>query len=107
MIKVTPSAVRKVRKLLAERGTPEMGLRLGIRGGGCSGLSYFMDFSDRPESTDRVLDCEGLRVFVDPKSAALLDEVELDYVEGIHDHGFQFRNPMAKSSCGCGVSFSV
>jgi len=107
MVKVTSSAVRKVKKLLAERGTPELGLRLAVRGGGCSGLSYFMDFAERPEATDEVLDFEGLSVFVDPKSSVVLDEVELDYGEGITNHGFQFRNPKAKTSCGCGTSFSI
>lgn len=107
MVKVTTNAVRKVKRLLAEQGTPAMGLRLAIRGGGCSGLSYFMDFAEQPQQADIVLDFEGLPVYVDPKSATVLDEVEVDFVEGIQDHGFQFRNPKAKSSCGCGTSFSV
>jgi iron-sulfur cluster assembly protein len=107
MIRVTSSAVNKVKRLLAERRTPDLGLRLGIQGGGCSGLSYVMDFVESPEATDLVIECDGLRVFIDPKSAGVLAEVELDYVEGIQDHGFHFRNPNAKSTCGCGVSFSV
>ncbi len=107
MISVTPHAVAKVKKLLSERGTPDLGLRLGIRGGGCSGLSYFMDFAGAPEKTDRVLDFEGLHVFVDPKSFLFLDGIELDYNEGFTNHGFQFRNPKAKTSCGCGQSFTT
>jgi iron-sulfur cluster assembly protein len=107
MIQITPSAVRKVKKLLIDRGTPHLGLRLAIRGGGCSGLSYFMDFTERAEATDQVFDFDGLAVFVDPKSLAVLDGTELDYGEGITNHGFHFNNPKAKSSCGCGTSFSV
>jgi iron-sulfur cluster assembly protein len=107
MISVTPQAVGKVKRLLDERGTPEHGLRLGIRGGGCSGLSYVMDFAAGPEKTDRVLDFEGLKVFVDPKSFLFLDGIELDYNEGLEHHGFQFRNPQAKTSCGCGLSFTT
>jgi len=107
MITVTPHAANRVKKILAERGTPEMGLRIGIRGGGCSGLSYFMDFAREPEKTDRILDFEGLKVFVDPKSFLFLNGIELDYNEGITQHGFQFRNPNAKSTCGCGESFTT
>lgn len=107
MINVTPHAIAKVKKLLAERGTPDLGLRLGIRGGGCSGLSYFMDFAAAPEKTDRVLEFGGLQVFVDPKSFLFLDGIELDYHEGFTDHGFQFHNPKAKTSCGCGQSFTT
>jgi iron-sulfur cluster assembly protein len=107
MISVTNHAVTRVKGLLAERGTPEHGLRIGVRGGGCSGLSYFMDFTAGPEQADRVLEFDGLHVFVDPKSFLFLDGIELDYNEGIANHGFQFRNPNAKSNCGCGQSFTT
>jgi iron-sulfur cluster assembly protein len=107
MIQVTHHAVERVKKLLVERGTPDQGLRIGVRGGGCSGLSYFMDFAPGPEKTDRVLEFDGLKVFVDPKSHLFLDGIELDYNEGIASHGFEFRNPKAKTSCGCGQSFTT
>lgn len=107
MINVTQPAVERVRVLLVERGTPEHGLRIGVRGGGCSGLSYFMDLIAGPEKTDKVLDFHGLPVFVDPKSFLFLDGIELDYNSGITNHGFQFRNPNAKSNCGCGQSFTT
>lgn len=107
MISITPEAVQEVKRLLEKRGTPEMGLRLGVRGGGCSGLSYVMDFAKEPEKTDKVLDYDGLKVFIDPKSFLFLNGIELDFNSGITNHGFQFRNPNAKSSCGCGLSFTT
>jgi iron-sulfur cluster assembly protein len=107
MISITPQAVAQVKKVLAERGTPEMGLRLGVQGGGCSGLSYVMDFAKEPEKTDKILEFHGLRVFVDPKSFLFLNGIELDFNSGITNHGFQFRNPNAKTSCGCGQSFTT
>jgi len=107
MINVTQPAAERVKHLLDERGTPAHGLRLGVRGGGCSGLSYYMDLIAGPEKTDRILDFYGLPVFVDPKSFLFLDGIELDYNSGITNHGFQFRNPNAKSNCGCGQSFTT
>lgn len=107
MISITADAVAEVKRLLAKRGAPDMGLRLGVRGGGCSGLSYVMDFAEEPEKTDKVLDYDGLRVFIDPKSFLFLNGIELDFNSGITNHGFQFRNPNAKSSCGCGLSFTT
>jgi iron-sulfur cluster assembly protein len=107
MISITPEAVEEVKRLIEKRGTPEMGLRLGVRGGGCSGLSYVMDFAKEPENTDKVLDYDGLKVFIDPKSFLFLNGIELDFNSGITNHGFQFRNPNAKTSCGCGLSFTT
>jgi iron-sulfur cluster assembly protein len=107
MISVTSQAVAQVKRLLDERGTPEMGLRLAVQGGGCSGLSYKMDFAKEPEKTDKILEFHGLQVFVDPKSFLFLNGIELDFNSGISNHGFQFRNPNAKSSCGCGESFTT
>ena len=107
MITFTPVAVSKVKALLAQRGTPETGLRLGVRGGGCSGNSYFMEFCDAPSAGDETFESEGIKLYVDLKSAVLLGGTEIDYVEGLMGAGFKFNNPNVRHSCACGESFSV
>ena len=107
MITFTPTAAEKVRELLAQRGTPESGLRLGVRGGGCSGNSYFMEFCDAESTGDEVFDTHGIRLFIDLKSAVLLGGTEVDYVEGLMGAGFKFNNPNVKHACSCGESFSA
>src|ERR1700726_5090787 len=105
---VTEKALAKVRSAMAkEGGSPEQGgLRLGIQGGGCSGLSYNIRFDSQPRERDRVYNFEDVRVFVDPKSFIYLHGMILDYEESLMHQGFEFRNPNAKKSCGCGSSFS-
>jgi len=107
MIVLTSVAARKVKELLEKRGTPQSGLRLGVRGGGCSGNSYFMEFCDTESPGDEVLESDGVRLFVDLKSAVLLGGTEVDYVEGLMGAGFKFNNPNVHHSCACGESFSV
>ncbi len=108
MVKVTAQAAVEVKRMLtAEKDKgPEAGLRLLVKGGGCSGLSYAMDFDNKKEK-DNEFDFEGLRVFVDPKSYLYLNGVTLDYVDSLNDKGFKFINPNANKTCGCGESFSV
>ena len=106
MITVTQSAAAEAKRLLEKQGKPELGLRVGVQGGGCSGLSYKLGF-DQERSGDHIQKIEGVRVLVDPKSDLYLDGTTLDFVDGLEGRGFKFLNPQAKKTCGCGESFSV
>lgn len=112
-ISVSPKAVEAIRANLLKRGTPDASLRLGIRGGGCSGFSYVIEFHDGPPNArDRVFehvaqDGAAVRVVVDPKSLIYLAGTELDYQISLMSRGFKFKNPNEKTSCGCGGSFTV
>lgn len=107
MITLTPVAVQHVKDLLEQRGTPGLGLRLGVRGGGCSGSSYYMEFCDAAAPGDQEFECGGVKLFVDPKSATLLAGTEVDFVSGLMGSGFKFNNPNVRHQCSCGESFST
>ena len=106
---VTESAVKRIRTAMAKEGISpnEGGLRLGVSGGGCSGMSYVLKFESHPRERDRIFEFDGVRVFIDPKSFVYLRGVTLDYEETLIRQGFNFINPNASRSCGCGTSFSV
>lgn len=104
-IDVTPRAVQKIREAFA-REKVAGGLRLGVLGGGCSGLSYQFKFAPEPRPKDHVFQFEDVRVFVDPKSMLFLDGMTLDWKDALIQSGFVFHNPHATKSCGCGTSFS-
>ncbi|MBI5515911.1 MAG: iron-sulfur cluster assembly accessory protein [Deltaproteobacteria bacterium] len=106
-LRVTPRAVQKAREQLQKRGTPGAMLRLGVRGGGCSGFAYVLEFADETRLRDQVFDFDGVRLVVDPKSLVFLRGVTLDYETKLMSHGFKFVNPNEASGCGCGESFSV
>ena len=106
-IDLTPKAVEMAKKALERRGTPAAGLRLGVRGGGCSGASYVIEFADRFRDRDHVFDFDGLKVVIDPKSLVYLRGSVLDYEVKLMSHGFKFRNPNEKKGCGCGESFGI
>lgn len=106
LIQVTPEALEELRRLRAEASEEVDGIRLGVKGGGCSGFSYLLEFS-RQRDRDRVLEIEGVRFLMDPKSAIYLKGIQLDYRKGLKGRGFVFQNPNASSTCGCGESFSV
>lgn len=106
-VHVTPKAVQKIREAFRREGVTEGGLRLGVQGGGCSGLSYLFRFEPKPRATDRVFQFEDVSVFVDPKSLLYLDGMTLDWKDSLIYSGFEFQNPHAKKSCGCGTSFSA
>lgn len=106
MIQVSPLAVSEVKRILEKQSNPALGLRLGVKGGGCSGLSYAMGFDTQKEG-DNIFDFEGLKVFVDPKSYLYLKSTMLDFHDGLEGRGFKFVNPNAQKTCGCGESFSV
>ncbi len=101
------SAVKQLRKLLDERQTPEAGLRIAVRGGGCSGLAYVMEWAEKPREKDKIFERDGVRVFVDPKSYLYLLGTEIVYESTLMASGFKLNNPNVKGSCGCGESFSV
>ena len=108
-IQVTDKAITKIRNAMAKEGiSPEQGgLRLGVQGGGCSGLSYNIRFDTQPRERDRIFQFGDVRVFVDPKSFIYLHGMTLDYQETLRQQGFVFVNPQASKSCGCGTSFSA
>jgi iron-sulfur cluster assembly protein len=106
-ITVSEPAARHIRRLATEKGTPEGGLRLGVKGGGCSGLSYFIDWAAGPGKFDEVVEREGARVFVDKKSAVFLAGTEVDWQSSLMQSGFVFKNPNVKSASGCGESFTI
>jgi len=107
-LQVTDRAIKRIRIAMAKEGVSpeEGGLRLGVMGGGCSGLSYSIKFDTRPRERDRIYNFDGVRVFVDPKSFLYLHGMTLDYEETLMRQGFNFINPNSSRSCGCGSSFS-
>ncbi len=105
-ITMTPAAAERVKSFLKNRGRG-VGLRLGVKTSGCSGMAYLLEFVDQIEEEDQVFESDGIKVIVDPKSMVYLDGTELDYgKEGLNE-GFKFNNPNVKNSCGCGESFNV
>jgi len=109
LINLSPEAVTKVRQLLEQQGNPEdLYLRLGVKGGGCSGFSYVLEFDrDIDEKYDRFLDFDGVKVVVDRKSMVLLAGTTLEYTGDLLGQGFEFKNPNATRGCGCGTSFQA
>jgi len=106
MITLTEKAAEHVRTFLAKRGKG-VGLRVGVRTSGCSGLAYKLEFADNVSAEDHQFESHGVKVLVDPKSLQFIDGTELDYTrEGLNE-GFKFRNPRVKDECGCGESFNV
>ncbi len=105
-IHLTAAAAQHVRKFMASRGKG-VGIRLGVRTSGCSGMAYVLEFADSIQDEDLVFEDQGVKVVTDAKSLAYLDGTELDFVrEGLNE-GFKFNNPNVKNSCGCGESFNV
>jgi iron-sulfur cluster assembly protein len=107
-IKLTSKAVEKVREIMRSQGLTEGGLRVGVKGGGCSGLSYNLAIDTDERPGDKVYEIDGVKVFVDAKSLLFLGGTTLDYVEeGLMQRGFIFGNPNSAGNCGCGESFAV
>jgi len=107
VINVTPKAIQKIKQAFANQGVSEGVLRLGVLGGGCSGLSYQFKFDSKERPTDKVFEFDGVKIVVDPKSLLYLHGMTLDYKESLIQSGFAFENPNAEKSCGCGTSFSA
>lgn len=107
-ISLTAKAAEQVRKVKADNKIPEAyALRLGIKGGGCSGFTYVLAFDEKPKADDREFTIQGLNVYVDPKSLNFLSGTTLDFSDGLSGRGFVFNNPNAQKTCGCGNSFGV
>jgi len=107
LISVTQNAARKLASLLEEKGKPNGALRLGVVGGGCSGLQYVMDLVDGPKERDILVPTSNIRLVVDPKSALFVSGSVLDYSEDLQKGGFKVTNPNAVAHCSCGESFAV
>jgi len=105
-ITITEAAAGRVKDYLANRGKG-IGLRIGVKTTGCSGMAYVMEFADSIEPEDQVFDDRGVKVIIDPKSLVYLDGTEVDYTKEGLNEGFKFNNPNVKSECGCGESFNV
>ena len=108
MITLSSSAVEEVRRLVTQENKPNLGLRIGVKGGGCSGFSYFLGLEEvAPKQYDTVFEQDGLKIVVDAKSHLYLDGTTVEFKSGLMGGGFEFNNPQAKKSCGCGHSFSA
>lgn len=108
MITLTEKAASEVKRLIEAQNLPEAtALRVGVRGGGCSGLSYSLNFDVEKKENDRSFDCNGVKLVIDSKSFLYLSGTTLDYADGLNGSGFTFDNPNATQSCGCGSSFSA
>jgi iron-sulfur cluster assembly protein len=108
MVQITENASKQIVKMLQRNGLPGGGLRVGLRAGGCSGYEYTFAWEQQPRQDDHVFDGPaGSRLFIDPRSFRLIDGTTLDYDTNLVSKGFVFNNPNAKSTCGCGTSFSA
>jgi iron-sulfur cluster assembly protein len=106
MIQVTDAAAKKIQQQLARRGSG-VGIRVGVRTTGCSGLAYVLEYVDVANADDTVFDSQQVKVIIDAKSLPVLQGLEIDYVRQGLNEGFEFRNPIEKDRCGCGESFRV
>lgn len=107
IISLTDAALKEVKRLINVQGIEEGGLRLGVKGGGCSGLSYTINFDDKIGQYDQVYEIDDVKVIVDAKSAIYLQGTQLDYQKDLIGGNFKFLNPNANKTCGCGESFSA
>ncbi len=105
-VHLTPSAIKKIKSMMANEKKEDCGLRVGVVTGGCAGLSYDLRFQKAPYENDVILEQDHLQIFINPDSLAFLKGIEIDYVDTLKISGFQYRNPNANKSCGCGTSFS-
>jgi iron-sulfur cluster assembly protein len=107
-ITISDKAVAEIKKVMQENNIPEgSGLRMGVKGGGCSGFTYVLGFDEKSTETDKVFDANGVKVFVDERSFPYLAGIVLDYRDGLSGKGFSFDNPNATRTCGCGHSFDA
>ncbi len=104
---ITEAAAERVKSMLAKRGKPSAGIRIGVRSKGCSGMSYTLEYADERNQFDEIVEDKGITVLIDPKATMFILGTEMDYVEEKMQSGFVFRNPNEKGRCGCGESFHV
>lgn len=107
IMSITYAAAEHVKSILASRGKPSAGVRVGIRTKGCSGMSYTLEFADEKNEFDEVIEDKGVTIFIDPKATMFIIGTEMDYVVDKLESGFVFQNPNEKGRCGCGESFHV
>ena len=103
-IEITEHAAQEIARQRDKRGNPDSMIRIGVRGGGCTGFTYVFEWSEQTRASDKVFSAFGVSIVVDPKSLVYLGGMQLDFVRGMMGHGFKFNNPNAKGSCGCGES---
>lgn len=104
---ITETAAARIQALLDQRGKPSVGVRVGVRSKGCSGLSYTLEYADQKQPFDEVVEAHGVTVLIDPKASMFIIGTEMDYREERLESGFVFNNPNEKARCGCGESFHV
>jgi iron-sulfur cluster assembly protein len=104
---ITPAAIDRIKHLLDTRGCPSLGIRIGVKTKGCSGLSYALEFADAQDPLDEAVNVDGVTLFIDAKALMFILGTEMDYVEEQMQSGFVFNNPNEKGRCGCGKSFHV
>ncbi len=107
MIEVTEKAINQIKQILKNEGKEDHGLRIGVRSGGCSGLSYYMEIVKEPIQNDHIVEKDGVKFFIDVFSAMYLQGTTLDFTDGLNGSGFVFNNPNAVRTCGCGQSFTA
>ena len=108
MITLTPSAAQEAKRLLEKEQKPNIGLRIGVKGGGCSGMTYVLALDEAtPKQYDTIFEQDGIKILVDAKSHLYLDGTMIDFKSSVMGGGFEFNNPLAKKSCGCGTSFTT
>lgn len=107
MITITAKAAAEIQKIIAQENSGALALRLGVQGGGCSGLSYFLSLDKDARPDDKVLETSGVKIYLDSKSALYLEDTQVDFTDGLQGSGFTFNNPQAVRTCGCGNSFSA
>lgn len=107
MLQLTDNAVSKVKTLLASENKEGYGLRVAVKGGGCSGFEYGLTWEQDKGENDQEMEFDGLRVFIDAMSVLYLEDVQIDYIDGLQGSGFKIENPNATGTCGCGHSFSM
>jgi iron-sulfur cluster assembly protein len=107
IISISDAAVARINELLAKRGKPSAGIKVGVKTRGCSGLSYSIEYADEVSKFDEVVEKDGVRVLIDPKAVMFIIGTEMDFVTEQLKSGFVFRNPNEKGRCGCGESFHV
>jgi iron-sulfur cluster assembly protein len=107
MVTVSLKAANEIKKIMTQENSGECALRVGVKGGGCSGLSYFLTLDKEARPDDNILESNGVKVYLDPKSALYLAGTEIDFSDGLQGTGFTFNNPNAQRTCGCGSSFSA
>lgn len=108
MVTLTSLATQEIKRLIEKEQKPNLGLRIGVKGGGCSGLNYVLAIDDAtPKSYDSVFEQDGIKILIDAKSHLYVDGMTVDYKEGLVGGGFEFNNPLAKKTCGCGTSFTT